>query len=84
MSAKVNHIAIASDHYAIKYALLRSPVRHEGVKQARSMVVGDGYVGLNSIPRRDGRCSGIDHFGIEVDDLEDTIARIRKFLHWRR
>jgi predicted enzyme related to lactoylglutathione lyase len=48
-------------------------------RPARSVVLGDGYVGLNCIPRRDGRCSGLDHFGIEVDDLEDTIARIGKF-----
>ena len=35
--------------------------------------------GMNCIPRRDGRYSGLDHFGIEVDDLEETIARIKKF-----
>jgi catechol-2,3-dioxygenase len=34
---------------------------------------------MNCIPRRDGRYSGLDHFGIEVDDLEDTIARIKRF-----
>src|SRR5258706_12248530 len=31
------------------------------------------------LPRRDGRTSGLDHFGIEVDDIEDTIARMQKF-----
>jgi len=34
---------------------------------------------MNCIPRRDGRYSGLDHFGIEVEDLDDTIARIAKF-----
>src|SRR5262249_36519663 len=48
-------------------------------RPARSVVLGDGYVGMNMIPRRDGRTSGLDHFGIEVDDVEDTIARIAKF-----
>src|SRR5256885_12376108 len=48
-------------------------------RPARSVVLGDGYVGMNVIPRRDGRTSGLDHFGIEVDDVEDTIARIAKF-----
>jgi catechol 2,3-dioxygenase-like lactoylglutathione lyase family enzyme len=43
------------------------------------VVIGDGYVGMNCIPRRDGRYSGLDHFGIQVDDLDDTLARIRKF-----
>ena len=30
--------------------------------------VGDGCVGLNIIPRRDGYVGGIDHFGMLVDD----------------
>ena len=34
---------------------------------------------MTHIPRRDGRTSGLDHFGIEVDDIEDTIARMQKF-----
>jgi len=48
-------------------------------RPARSVVLGDGYVGMNCIPRRDGRYSGLDHFGIEVEDLDDTIARFAKF-----
>src|SRR5258705_12175841 len=48
-------------------------------RPARWVVLGDGYVGMNCIPRRDGRYSGLDHFGIEVEDLDDTIARIAKF-----
>ena len=47
-------------------------------RPARSVVLGDGYVGMNCIPRRDGRYSGLDHFGIEVDDIEDTIAAHRE------
>jgi glyoxalase/bleomycin resistance protein/dioxygenase superfamily protein len=43
------------------------------------VVLGDGYVGLNCIPRREGRTSGLDHFGIEVADLETALARIAKF-----
>jgi hypothetical protein len=34
---------------------------------------------MNCIPRRDGRYSGLDHFGIEVEDLDDTISRMTKF-----
>jgi catechol 2,3-dioxygenase-like lactoylglutathione lyase family enzyme len=82
MSAKLNHVAIASDHYAINarfYESLFGMKSSSKPRPSRAAVVGDGYVGLNSIPRREGRCSGIDHFGIEVDDLEDTIARIQKF-----
>ena len=82
MPAKLNHVAIASDYYAINgrfYEALFGMKPSSKPRPARSVVVGDGYVGLNCIPRREGRYSGLDHFGIEVEDLEDTIARIVKF-----
>ena len=82
MAARVNHIAIASDHYAINgrfYEALFGMKPSNKPRPARSVVLGDGYVGMNCIPRRDGRYSGLDHFGIEVDDIEDTIARIKRF-----
>ena len=82
MAARVNHVAIASDQYALNgrfYESLFGMKPSSKPRPARSVVVGDGYVGLNSIPRREGRYSGLDHFGIEVEDLDDTIARIAKF-----
>ncbi len=82
MSARLNHIAIASDYYAINgrfYEALFGMKPSSRPRPARSVVIGDGYVGMNVIPRREGRYSGLDHFGIEVDDIEDTVARITKF-----
>ena len=82
MASRVNHVAIASDHYALNgrfYESLFGMKPSSKPRPARSVVLGDGYVGMNVIPRRDGRTSGLDHFGIEVDDVEDTIARIAKF-----
>jgi catechol 2,3-dioxygenase-like lactoylglutathione lyase family enzyme len=82
MAAKLNHIAIATDHYAINgrfYQALFGLKPSSKPRPARSVVLGDGYVGMNCIPRRDGRYAGLDHFGIEVDDLADTIARIENF-----
>jgi catechol 2,3-dioxygenase-like lactoylglutathione lyase family enzyme len=82
MSAKINHIAIATDQYAINarfYESLFGMKTSSKPRPTRAVPVSDGYVGLNCIPRREGRCSGIDHFGIEVDDIEETIARIHKF-----
>jgi len=73
MPARLNHVAIASDHYAVNarfYESLFGMKTSSKPRPARAVVVGDGYVGLNSIPRREGRCSGLDHFGIEVDDLD--------------
>src|SRR5438105_14538728 len=44
----------------------------------RAITVGDGYVGLNINPRRAGRPAGLDHFGIEVEDVETVFHRLRK------
>lgn len=82
MFAKINHVAIASDYYAMNgkfYEALFGMRPSSRPRPARSVVVGDGYVGLNCIPRREGRTSGLDHFGIEVEDLDLAIDRIRKF-----
>src|SRR6476661_9006054 len=44
----------------------------------RAITVGDGYVGLNINPRKAGRPAGLDHFGLEVDDVEAVRARLRE------
>lgn len=82
MFAKLNHIAIASDYYAINarfYEALFGLRTSKNYRPARAVVVSDGRVGMNIIPRRDGRCSGLDHFGLEVEDIDLAIERIRKF-----
>src|SRR5205085_12087453 len=34
-------------------------------------------VGLNINPRKPGRPAGLDHFGLEVDEVEPILARLR-------
>lgn len=82
MGVRLNHVAIASDQYAMNgrfYQALFGMKASSKPRPARSVSVGDGYVGLNCIPRREGRYSGLDHFGLEVEDIEDTLARMKKF-----
>ena len=82
MPVRLNHVAIASDQYALNgrfYESLFGMKPSSKQRPARSVVLGDGYVGMNCIPRREGRYSGLDHFGVEVEDVEDTIARIKRF-----
>ena len=83
MSARINHVAITSDYYAVNARFYESLFGMRPGKKtlppSRAISLGDGYVGMTHIPRRDGRTSGLDHFGIEVDDIEDTIARMQKF-----
>jgi len=38
----------------------------------------DGYVGMNLIGREAGFQGGLDHFGIDVNDLDLALARIRE------
>ena len=82
MFAHLNHIAICTDHYAINakfYEALFGLKTAKKPRPARAVVVSDGYVGMNIIPRREGRCSGLDHFGLEVENIEEARSRIAKF-----
>src|SRR5256885_8831458 len=83
MSARINHVAITSDYYAVNARFYESLFGMRPGKKtlppSRAISLGDGYVGMTHIPRRDGRTSGLDHFGIEVEDIEDTIVRMQKF-----
>lgn len=82
MFAKLNHIAIASDQYAINsrfYEALFGLKSAKNYRPARATVVSDGRVGMNIIPRREGRCSGLDHFGLEVEDIDEAVSRMTKF-----
>src|SRR4051794_41406459 len=82
MFAKINHVAITSDYYAVNAkfyeALFGMKTSGKG-RPARAVPVGDGQIGLNNIPRRAGRRSGLDHFGFEVESIELALSRIHKF-----
>jgi catechol 2,3-dioxygenase-like lactoylglutathione lyase family enzyme len=81
MFAQINHMAMISPNYALLSKF------YEGVFGLKSSgrtspfsatVYGDGYVGLNIIPRRDGYIGGLDHFGMVVDDVDTVLERMRR------
>src|SRR5215204_7317342 len=82
MFAKINHVAITSDYYAVNAkfyeALFGMKTSGKG-RPARAVPVGDGQIGLNNIPLRDGRRSGLDHFGFEVESIPLALERMKKF-----
>ena len=81
MAAQINHVAIVSDNYAQLakfYEAIFGMKSAELQRAAQAVTVGDGYVGLNINPRRAGRSAGLDHFGIQVDDVETVFERMRK------
>lgn len=81
MFARINHMAIISHNYPMmgKFYEAMFGLKSSGrTSPYGSVVFGDGYVGLNIIPRRDGYVGGLDHFGMEVDDCEAVLARMKK------
>jgi catechol 2,3-dioxygenase-like lactoylglutathione lyase family enzyme len=79
---RINHIAICSDYYAVNarfYQALFDMKTGKTPRPARALSLSDGYVGLNHIPRREGRRSGLDHFGVQVDNIEETLKKIATF-----
>lgn len=81
MNAKFNHLTIVSED---NYALGRF---YEGFFHMRpssaqgptdDVRIGDGYIGLNIKPRLSGHAAQLDQFGIEVDDIEPVLTRIRE------
>ena len=79
MSVKINHLAIISDNYALEGKFYQSVF---GAKVSAdsppdgAVCFSDGYVGFNVNPRKSGRPAGFDHFGFDVEDLDDTIEKI--------
>src|SRR5438045_5603084 len=81
MPAKIKHIAIVSDQYALQgrfYEAVFGMRSAADKRPERAVTVSDGYVGLNINPRKAGRPAGLDHFGVEVEDAERVCARLRE------
>jgi catechol 2,3-dioxygenase-like lactoylglutathione lyase family enzyme len=81
MFSKINHVAIVSENYAKSaqfYQAVFGMRSSERTRPGRALTVGDGYVGLNINPRRAGRAAGLDHFGIEVEDVGTVFERMQK------
>ena len=81
MFSKINHVAIVSEDYAQLsqfYQACFGMKTSDKTRPGRAVTVRDGYVGLNINPRRAGRSAGLDHFGIQVDDVETVFERMRR------
>lgn len=79
MPSKLNHVAIVSEKYALItkfYEALFGMKGSSRVTPHSAQTVGDGYVGLNINPRKPGRPAGLDHFGVEVDDVQSVLDKM--------
>ena len=82
MFSKLNHLAITTDQYTLVGMFYRAmfglKVSGDTARELSAISVGDGYVGMTLIPRRGGRKAGLDHFGIEVQDLDKVRTKLAK------
>jgi catechol 2,3-dioxygenase-like lactoylglutathione lyase family enzyme len=81
MFAQIRHIASISQNYASAgkfYEAVFGMRTSDKNRSHRAVTVGDGYVGYNINPRKTGRPARLDHFGIEVDDIDTVFDRLRK------
>jgi predicted enzyme related to lactoylglutathione lyase len=82
MFGKLNHLAITTDHYTLLGMFYRAnfglKASGDTAREIGAISVGDGYLGMTLIPRRGGRKAGLDHFGIEVEDLGKVRAKVAK------
>jgi catechol 2,3-dioxygenase-like lactoylglutathione lyase family enzyme len=80
MTAKLKHLAIVSDNYAVEGRFYEAlfGLRTFESRPESAVAVTDGYVGMNVNPRKAGRQAGFDHFGFEVDDVESVFAKARE------
>src|SRR3979490_1726104 len=81
MSAKIKHIAIVSDQYALEgrfYEAVFGMRTAADKRPERAATVSDGYVGLNINPRKAGRPAGLDACAVEVRGAERVCARLRE------
>jgi predicted enzyme related to lactoylglutathione lyase len=89
MLTRIQHFAIVSENfvreakfYEAVFGMKRSkPGSAEEEKAIRTnyaVSISDGYVGVTVIGRKPGYIPGLHHFGVDVDDVGEAIARINK------
>jgi predicted enzyme related to lactoylglutathione lyase len=89
MPTKIQHAAIVSENfvreakfYEAIFGMKRSkPGSEEEQKAIRNnyaVSISDGYVGVTVIGRKPGYIPGLHHFGVDVDDVDEAMSRIKK------
>jgi len=89
MFTRIQHAAIVSENFVreakfyeaifgMKRSKPGSAEEEKAIRTNYAMSISDGYVGVTVIGRKPGYIPGLHHFGIDVDDVEEAIARIHK------
>ena len=89
MPTKIQHAAIVSENfvreakfYEAIFGMKRSKPGSEDEQKAirnnYAVSISDGYVGVTVIGRKPGYIPGLHHFGVDVDDVDEAMSRIKK------
>src|SRR5918992_4791243 len=89
MLSKIQHVAIVSENFVreakfyeavlgMRRSKPGSAEEERAIQTNYALSVSDGYVGMTIIGRKPGYNPGLHHFGIDVDDVEEACARVKK------
>ena len=89
MLTRIQHFAIVSENFVreakfyesvfgMKRSKPGSAEEEKAIRTNYAVSISDGYVGVTVIGRKPGYIPGLHHFGIDVDDVEEAMARIKK------
>ena len=77
-SARAYKSTAAEDEAAKKFGFPELRSKRVVKPYDATVIVTDGNIGLAFLRRRPGYPGGMDHFGIEVDDIETVVARMKE------
>lgn len=89
MRTRIQHAAIVSENFVreakfyesvfgMKRSKPGSAEEEKAIRTNYAVSISDGYVGVTVIGRKPGYVPGLHHFGVDVDDVGEAIARIKK------
>ena len=89
MLTRIQHFAIVSENFVreakfyesvfgMKRSKPGSAEEEKAIRTNYAVSISDGYVGVTIIGRKPGYIPGLHHFGVDVDDVDQAIARIKK------
>jgi catechol 2,3-dioxygenase-like lactoylglutathione lyase family enzyme len=89
MLTRIQHIAVVSENFVreanfyeavlgMRRSKPGSAEEERAVRTNYALSVSDGYVGMTIIGRKPGYNPGLHHFGVDVDNIDEAIGRIKK------
>ena len=64
--------------FGMKRSKPGSEEEQKAIRNNYAVSISDGYVGVTVIGRKPGYIPGLHHFGVDVDDVDEAMSRIKK------